>query len=145
MGGGRAGPNRKDAVEGALNQAVCTGQISLRAAQHQIARNWVKAAAALGISVPGPGGQPPGPRPSPAGGSSAWCTATASYSTRYGDWDVYVHSNQPDAPVTARGGGSSHSWHTNSNGYADVYLRGPSPGQTITVTTGPATCSTTAG
>jgi hypothetical protein len=133
-------------VEDALNQAVCTGQISLRTAQHQIARNWVTAAAALGISVPVPGGQPAaGPRPSSTGGSSAWCTATASYSSHYGDWDVYVHSNQPNTAVTASGGGHSYSWHTNSNGYADIYLRGPSPGQTITVAVGHATCSTTAG
>jgi hypothetical protein len=131
-------------VEDALNQAVCDGHIGLRAAQREIARNWLTAAAALGISVPPPGGQPtPGPRPTP--GSPAWCTATASYSSQYGDWDVYVHSNQPDTTVTASGGGYSHRWHTNGSGYADVYLRGPSSGQTITVTVGPATCATTAG
>jgi hypothetical protein len=136
-------PNAKDAVEDALHQAVCTGQISLRTAQHQIARNWVAAAAARGISVPVPGGRP-GPRPSATVGSSAWCTASASYSSYYGDWDIYVHSNQPNTAVTASGGGYSHSWHTDSSGYADIYLRGPSRGQTITVTAGPATCSTTA-
>jgi hypothetical protein len=77
-------------------------------------------------------------------GSSAWCTASASYSSYYGDWDIYVHSDQPNTAVTASGGGYSHSWHTDSSGYADIYLRGPSRGQTITVTAGPATCSTTA-
>jgi hypothetical protein len=44
-------PNPKDAVENALNQAVCDGKITLRAAQQEIAKNWIKAAAALGISV----------------------------------------------------------------------------------------------
>jgi hypothetical protein len=130
-------PNAKDTVENALNHAVCDGQITLRAAQREIARNWIKAAAALGITVPRPA------RSTPAG--PAWCTATASYNSQYGDWDVYVHSNQPDATVTARSGSNSDSWHTNASGYADVYLRGPSPGQTITVTVGAATCTTAAG
>jgi hypothetical protein len=134
-------PNPKDAVENALNQAVCSGQITLRTAQREIARNWLKAAAALGISVPLPagGGQPP-----PGTGSGAHCTVTASYSSYYGDWDVYVHSNQPNSPVTASSGGYSHSWHTDSSGYADVYLRGPAPGQAIDVTAGSAHCRTTA-
>lgn len=44
-------PNPKDAVENALNRAVCDGKITLRAAQRQIARNWIKAEAALGISA----------------------------------------------------------------------------------------------
>jgi hypothetical protein len=134
-------PNPKDAVENALNQAVCDGQLPLRTAQREIARNWLRAAAALGISVPQPGG---GGQPPPVTGSGAHCTATASYSSAYGDWDVYVHSNQPDATVTASSGGYSHSWHTDGSGAADVYLRGPSPGQTIDVTAGSAHCTTTA-
>jgi hypothetical protein len=131
-------PNAKDAVEAALNQAVCDGQITLRAAQLEIARNWIKAAATLGITVPVPAR-------SPSAGRSAWCTATAAYNSQYADWNVYVHSNQPDATVTASSGGYSHSWHTNAAGYADVYLRGPAPGQTIDVTAGAASCSTNAG
>jgi len=131
-------PNTKDAVEGALNRAVCDRHITLRTAQQEIAKNWIKAAAALGIRVPRPTSSPPARR-------SAWCTARASYNSRYADWDVYVHSNQPDATVTASSGGYSHSWHTNADGYADVYLRGPAPGQTINVTIGAASCSTTAG
>jgi hypothetical protein len=130
-------PNPKDAVENALNQAVCAGQIPLRAAQREIARNWTKVAAALGIRVTSP-------QPTQVTGSGPRCTATASYSSSYGDWDVYVHSNQPNSPVTASGGGYSHSWHTDSSGYADVYLRGPSPGQAIDVTAGSAHCTTAA-
>jgi hypothetical protein len=116
---------------------VCDGQITLPAAQQEIARNWIKAAATLGITVPRPAHSPGPSRP-------AWCRATASYNSQYADWDVYVHSNQPDATVTASSGGYSHSWHTNADGYADVYLHGPSPGQTIDVTVGAASCSTTA-
>jgi hypothetical protein len=131
-------PNPKDAVEIALHDAVCAGRLGLRVAQRAIASNWIKAAATLGIHV-----SRPAAASSPAG-RSAWCTATASYNSRYGDWDVYVHSNQPNASVTASSGGASHSWHTNTDGYADVYLRGLSPGQTITVTVGAARCTTTA-
>jgi hypothetical protein len=81
--------------------------------------------------------------PPPAPGT--WCSATASYNSSFGDYDVYVHSNQPNKSVTASGGGYSHSRHTDSSGYADVYLRGPRPGQQITVIVGGAACSTTAG
>ena len=56
-----------------------------------------------------------------------------------------MHSNQPDATATASSGSYSHTWHTDANGYANIYLRGPSPGQTITVTVGAASCSTIAG
>jgi hypothetical protein len=40
-------PNPKDAVEDALNKAVCDGRMKLRAAQVAIARNWIKAGKAL--------------------------------------------------------------------------------------------------
>ncbi|HUZ27509.1 MAG TPA: hypothetical protein VMV07_27475 [Streptosporangiaceae bacterium] len=137
-------PNAKDAVENALNQTVCNGQITLRAAQQEIARNWIKAAATLGISVRPPGSQPSASaRPSPTRAASAWCSATVSYNSGYADWDVYVHSDQPDTTVTVSSGGYSHTWHTDSSGSADVYLRGPSPGQTIDVTLGSANCSAT--
>lgn len=141
-------PNQKDAVEDALNRAVCDGRITLRAAQQEVASNWIKAAATLHIGVPPPpaGTQPPASQPSaPAGTASGWCSATASYNSRYADWDVYVHSNQPDTTATARSGPNSHHHDTDSTGYADVYLRGPSSGQRITVTVGPAECSTIAG
>jgi hypothetical protein len=45
-------PNPKDRVENALNDAVCAGRMSLRAAQRKIARDWMAAGAALGIEVP---------------------------------------------------------------------------------------------
>jgi hypothetical protein len=45
-------PNPKDRVENALNDAVCSGRMPLRAAQRKIARDWIAAGAALGIPVP---------------------------------------------------------------------------------------------
>ena len=63
-------------------------------------------------------------------------------SATYGDYDIYVHSNQPDRTVTATASnGASRSWHTDSSGYADVYLDA-APGDTVKVTVGAATCST---
>jgi len=78
----------------------------------------------------------------PAHGTGAWCTATASvYNAAYDENNVYVHSNQPDQDATASADGYSHSYYTNSDGYALIYLNGPQPGARITVTVGGATCT----
>ena len=123
-------PNPKDKVEDVLNAAVCDGRVKLAAAQAAIAADWLTAEKKLGLS--GGGG----------GTSGAWCTASASYSAEYSDYDIYVHSNQPDRTVTATASnGTSGSWYTDSSGYADVYLDA-SPGDTVKVTVGAATCST---
>ena len=75
--------------------------------------------------------------------SGSWCTATASvYNASDDENNVYVHSNQPDMTATATGDGYSHSYRTNSSGYALIYLNGPPPGTRITVTVGGATCTT---
>jgi hypothetical protein len=129
-------PNPKDDVENELHDEVCGGQISLAAAQREIVRNWTKLA------------PHPAAPPAPAGSSTgaANCTATASYSSSYGDYDVYVHSNQPDQTVTVTDtDGHTASWHTDSSGYADVYFKsgGYAPGRQITVRVGGATCSAT--
>ena len=123
-------PNPKDKVEDVLNAAVCDGRIGLAAAQDAIASDWLTAEKKLGIA--------------PGGGATAWCTASASYSAEYGDYDIYVHSNQPDRKVTATASnGASHSYWTDSTGYADVYLYA-GRGDTVKVTVGSAACSTTA-
>lgn len=81
--------------------------------------------------------------PPPAKGSGAWCTATASvYDAAYDENNVYVNSNQPDHEATATADGHSHSYWTNSSGYALIYLNGPPPGARITVTVGGAICTT---
>jgi hypothetical protein len=123
-------PNPKDKVEDALNAAVCEGRVSLTAAQDAIAADWLTAEKKLGLG----GGA----------GGRAWCTASASYNAKYRDYDVYVHSNQPDRTVTATASnGASHSYQTDSTGYADVYLYAAS-GDTVKVTAGAASCSTAA-
>jgi hypothetical protein len=123
-------PNPKDKVEDALNAAVCEGRVSLTAAQDAIAADWLTAEKKLGL-----GGRASG---------RAWCTASASYNAEYRDYDVYVHSNQPDRTVTATASnGASHSYRTDSSGYADVYLYAAS-GDTVKVTVGAASCSTAA-
>lgn len=144
------GANQKDGLEDYLHQQVCDNGLPLATAQHEIAINWYAAWVAAGRptpqdfgygTAPAPSTSPPSRAPAPA----AWCSVTVSFNSSYGDYDVYVHSNQPDKGVTASGGGYSHSFYTDSSGYADVYLRGPQSGQQITVTVGGATCSATAG
>jgi hypothetical protein len=52
----------------------------------------------------------------------------------------------PARRYRGRGGaaaaGYSHSYQTDSSGYALIYLNGPPPGAQITVTVGAATCTT---
>ncbi|HEY6275333.1 MAG TPA: hypothetical protein VIX86_03295 [Streptosporangiaceae bacterium] len=133
-------PNTKDRVENALNHAVCDGQVSLAAAQLAIASDWLTAEVRLGL-VPRPGRSPsPTPAPSPP---PSWCTVTAAYNAEYGDYDIYVHSNQPDQTATATASnGASQSYHTDGSGYADIYLYAD-PGDTVNVNVGAASCSTT--
>src|SRR5437868_10993035 len=75
--------------------------------------------------------------------SGAQCTITASYSSRYHDYDVYVHSNQPDQTVVVTDpAGQTARWHTDASGYADVYVRAPGDeaGQAVTARAGRAAC-----
>ena len=142
-----ASPNPKDAVEDDLREKVCDGEMTLAQAQRAIATNWV---ALTGSASPPAPSKPAATHsatsssaPSSAGG--AQCTLTASYSDRYGDYNVYVHSNQPDQTVTVTDAyGHSDNWHTDGSGYADVYFKsgGYAPGRRITARVGQATCST---
>jgi hypothetical protein len=146
------GATQKDGVEDYLHEQVCYHDLPLAMAQHEIAANWYAAWVSAGRPVPqdlgygsGTGSSAaPSPAQPTAQPAAAWCSASASYSSYYGDYDVYVHSNQPDQAVTASSGGYSKTWHTDNSGYADVYLRGPSPGDQINVQVGAASCSTTA-
>jgi hypothetical protein len=126
-------PNPKDKVENALNHAVCDGRVSLAAAQLAIARNWLTAESKLGLGGSGGGGS-----------SRAWCTASASYNATYGDYDIYVHSNRPHTwAMATASNGASHGYWTDGTGYVDIFLRAAS-GDTVRVTVGTASCSTTA-
>jgi len=135
-----ASPNPKDAIEDELHQEVCEGQISLAHAQREIVADWAKLARhVLTRSASSP-------TTSSGSAAGAECTASASYSSRYGDYDVYVHSNQPDETVTVTdAAGRSDSWHTDSNGYADVYFKAGAgaAGEQVTIIVGSARCSAT--
>jgi hypothetical protein len=138
-----ASPNPKDAVENGLHQKVCDGQMTLAAAQRAIAANWVRLTQA---GTPKPGRRRAHGRATPPSGGGATCSANAQYNSRYNDYDVYVHSNQPDHAVMVTDMyGHSGSWHTDSSGDADVYFNGgrSAAGEQITVRVGPATCTTT--
>lgn len=134
-----ASPNPKDTVEDTLREKVCAGQISLAQAQREIVTNWT----ALTARAPAPSPTPSPARTSASPPQSGHCTVTASYNSTYDDYDVYVHSNQPDQTVTVTDtSGDSKSWHTDSTGYADVYFHAgnDAAGGQITVRLGPATC-----
>lgn len=131
-----ATPNPKDAVENAANHAVCDGQLSLASARQAIASNWIAFGRQLGAIA----------APSASSGAAGSCSLSASYTAQYHDYDVYVHSNEPDQTVTVTtSGGASASWHTDSSGYADLYLHtsGPATGQRVTAAVGGTSCSGT--
>jgi hypothetical protein len=134
----KASPNAKDALEDQLRQQVCDGETTLARAQRAIAADWVR------LTHPTKTGAPTGHAPMPPSAPAGTCSAAARYNSRYDDWDVYVHSNQPDRSVTVSGGGKSRTWHTDSSGYADVYFYAgrSAAGEQITVRVGAATCST---
>ncbi len=91
----------------------------------------------------GTGSPPPGTSP-PGGGASCRASASASNDGYTGDYNVYVHSDLPDAKATASDSGDTYSHYTDSSGYAVIRLWHTSPGETIRVTVGGASCSTTA-
>ncbi len=92
------------------------------------------------------GASPLSAPPTTATSTGAWCQASASPANDGypGDYDVYVHSNQPDERATASDSGDTYSHDTDASGYAVIYLWNTSSGETITVTVGLARCSTTA-
>ncbi len=136
MAGGRLLPNPKDAVEDALNRAVCDGRVSLARAQRAIARDWETAESRLGLSA-----SPPAPAPAPTGAAhGARCRASVSTASPPDDTtvDVYVRT-APGAPVTA----VAHYKTTDHElaGVADgtglakvaYYISSATPGYTVTV------------
>lgn len=130
--------NPKDSVEDAANHAVCDGQMTLAAAQRAIASNWVALGQELGV---GPAQTPPSQSPV---APTPTCTVSAYYDAKYGDYDIYVHSNQPERTVDVHAsGGAAASWHTDGSGYADVYLHvtGDPAGQRVTAEVGNVSCS----
>ena len=128
-----ASPNPKDAVEYELRQEVCDRQISLAQAQLEVVRNWTALAARPTATEHAPS----------TGGGTGRCTVTAAYNSTYRDYDVYVHSNQPDKTVTVTDtAGYAKTWHTDRSGYADVYFHAHSgaSGRSLTVRVGTAAC-----
>lgn len=142
-----ASPNPKDRVENELNRAVCDHRLSLAKAQEEIVTNWVKLAR-HGLSLsppPKPQPKPPQqPKPSPPP-PRAWCSASASWNNQYDNYDVYVHSNQPNQYATVTGAGHTAGYDTDDSGYADVYFYASrsDAGDEINVQVGSASCSAT--
>jgi hypothetical protein len=130
-------PNPKDAVEGALNQAVCDGRVSLARAQRAIANNWETAEFRLGF-----GTVPPAPAPSkPARHSGSLpCTASVSNSSPadYSTVDIYVRTASGASVTTVayyKTTGHQKSTTANSAGQATIayYISRATPGYTVEV------------
>lgn len=128
-----ASPNPKDEVEDYLNSQVCDRRMALARAQKLITTNWVTIYRRINRAHP----------QAPKGRAS--CSASAAWNQTYGDYDVYVHSNQPYSEATVSAGGASASYRTSSSGYADVYLHASraAAGDQLTVTVGAASCHAT--
>jgi hypothetical protein len=75
-------PNPKDYVENALHDAVCSGWVTLAAAQRAIARNWEIALQQLGIS----GGTAPQLQPTGGGGGSCHPTTPSGNCYKRGEF-----------------------------------------------------------
>jgi hypothetical protein len=139
--------NPKDRVEDELNQEVCDGRLTLAQAQRAIATDWLTAPG----TTPGPelGDAPPSattttaPSATTSISTTPTCSVNAAYDPRYHDYDVYVHSGKPDMTVSVTDSlGGSASWHTDSSGYADVYLKAPpNAAAQVTAHVGAATCT----
>lgn len=72
-------PNPKDAVENAARRAVCDGQMSLAAAQQEIASNWIALGQQLGVTSTAPAQPSSTPPPtSPAVTAAGACHPTTS-------------------------------------------------------------------
>lgn len=83
-------PNPKDGVENALNHAVCSGRVSLRAAQRAIAADWLTAESVLSITyAPAPyhaaAPRPVASTPAPAAAgryrAGEYCSVHGSHTT----------------------------------------------------------------
>jgi phosphatidylserine/phosphatidylglycerophosphate/cardiolipin synthase-like enzyme len=90
---------------------------------------------------PGQTTSKPQPKPSPPAPHQT-CSVSASWDGSYQDWNVYFQG-PADVDATATADGHSHSYYTNSSGYADIYLYAPesAAGDRVTVTAGSATCT----
>jgi PKD repeat protein len=82
----------------------------------------------------------------PTGSTGPECAATAKPANDgyKGDYNVKITSNQPDTKATAKDANDSYSGTTNSAGSVTILLYDTTAGEKITVTVGPATCTTKA-
>jgi phosphatidylserine/phosphatidylglycerophosphate/cardiolipin synthase-like enzyme len=108
-------------------------------------------AGAAVFTTPAPAPAPPAspspaasPAPAPTSGAACQASASPANDGYSGDYDVSITSNQPDTEATASDSTDTWSDHANGAGDVVVLLYHTSPGQSITVTVGAATCSTAA-
>jgi len=133
-------PNPKDAVENALNAAVCAGRVTLASAQQAIAHDWQTAETRLGLST---AVAAPAPAPGPAkAATSSGLSCSASVSTSspadYSTVEVTVRTAAAATVTTvAHYKTTSHQLTAvaDASGVATVgyYISGATPGFTVVV------------
>lgn len=128
--------NAKDILEDVLHADVCSGKVPLSVAQKAITADW-RAAYVKYVGKATGGGS------GGTGSAKPWCKATATPANDgwAGDYDVRITSNQPDTDATASDAGDTWSHNTSSTGAVTIRLWNQSPGETIKVTAGGASCS----
>jgi hypothetical protein len=133
-----ASPNPKDRVEDQLNREVRDGRLTPAQAQRAIATDWLTAPG----TTPGPelGDAPPSATTTTAPSATsisttATCSVHVAYDPGYHDYDVYVHSDEPDMTVSVKDSlGGSASWHTDSSASCRCLPESPPPNATAQVT-----------
>jgi hypothetical protein len=124
---------------------LITTDASLVGPVYQTVASDFAGATVFGAPNPSTPASPSGaPSSAPSSGASCQASAAPANDGYSGDYNVDIMSNQPDTDATASD--SSDSWSHDTNGSGDVVitLYHTTPGESITVTVGAATCSTIA-
>lgn len=147
-------PNPKDRLENRLHSQVCSGRLSLHAAQVEIATDWVRAYRSVFGTVPAataPATARPAPASKPASGGACTASVADPQPGRGGSETVTVRT-APGASVTTvahyKTTSTEHDGTAGSNGVAAITfsIGRPTAGYpvTVTVTTGAGqSCTTT--
>lgn len=137
-------PNPKDTVENDLHAAVCSGQLSLAAAQQLIATDWTTALAKIGENAPA--ATPPAPTTASAPKTTAPAAAALSCTASMSNPHPAKRSTTDVLVATAAGAGvtasahykttvTTHTGAADGSGHASIAFNigGATTGYTVTV------------
>lgn len=107
---------------------------------------WMEIHPVWSITILAARAAPPPAAPAPPTAQSAWCSAIASPANDgyTGDYNVSITSDEPGQKATASDAGDTWSGTASGSGAVTITLWHQTPGETINVTVGSASCSTAA-